>query len=719
MKSEGCAECCDDNAAAPSPLPAVPGTPKLRGVRVTSSRIYFSPILATLALSTVTAIFAVAAAQQTRRPETATDANQNTRDAQENDAGAAGSKSQTPAQIELLETHIRFNVDGSSRKEVHAIVRINTELGTRQFARLNFDYNRAFETLEIPLARITHSGGGTAETLPGAITDQPNPAVADAAAYQDVRRKTVRILGLQPADKLEYRVITTATHPPLAPNFYFFHTFAKDAIVTLEQFELDLPAARDVQIRVNPATPGQEQKYGEGSEVRVIRRWEYRWGATEGTGSDGAKSNGSAEPDVALSTFTSWNQLSARLAQKFDPTENIAAEIMGKSAELTSTGKTGNEQLQALYDFVSQKIATVDVPLEATGFRVRPATEILSSGYATAEDKMVLLAALIRAAKMPAIVALAGAPDSAEALLPRPSMFTHFLIWAGQPGPGWWLDPGVEVAPFAMIAVNFRGKHAFLLLPDDRENSERSRWLVVPDVLPFAASQHVSVDATLALDGKLNAKVHYALRGDNELLLRVAFHQTDKEKWKDLAQLLSISDGFRGKVVNVSASDPSETRQPFTVDYEIVTSKFVDWSKKPVRIPALLPQVGLPEGPAKPERNNSSISAVDLGTPLDVDTRATLRLPPGTSAHAPTGTSVERDYATFSSQYEVHDLTLTASRQVRFLLREVPAPRVADYKAFMHAVQNDEGQDFTLERADNGEEPNKPAVKKTSAAIKP
>ena len=43
-------------------------------------------------------------------------------------------------------------------------------------------------------------------------------------------------------------------------------------------------------------------------------------------------------------------------------------------------------------------------------------------------------------------------------------------------------------------------------------------------------------------------------------------------------------------------------------------------------------------------------------------------------------------------------MTLTASRHVHFLLREVPASRVMDYKAFVHAVQNDEAQDFTLER---------------------
>ncbi len=55
---------------------------------------------------------------------------------------------QVPAQLALLETSYRFEADGSSRKEVHTIVKINSELGVRQFAHLNFDYNRAFETIE-------------------------------------------------------------------------------------------------------------------------------------------------------------------------------------------------------------------------------------------------------------------------------------------------------------------------------------------------------------------------------------------------------------------------------------------------------------------------------------------------------------------------------------------------------------------------------------------
>ncbi len=125
---------------------------------------------------------------------------------------AAAAPADTPAQIELLETKIRFEANGDSRKEVHTRVRINSELGARQFAHLNFNFNRAYESVEIPLVHIAHASGGSADILPSAITDQPDPVVGDASAYQDVRIKSVRILGLEPSDVLEYRVVTTTEH---------------------------------------------------------------------------------------------------------------------------------------------------------------------------------------------------------------------------------------------------------------------------------------------------------------------------------------------------------------------------------------------------------------------------------------------------------------------------------------------------------------------------
>ena len=618
-------------------------------------------------------------------------------------------KSENPAQIELLETHYRFETNGDSRKEVHTRVHINNELGVQQFARLNFDYNRSFESIEIPLVHITHPSGGTADILPSAITDNPDPAVVNAPAYQDVRVKSVRILGLEPGDNLEYRVITTTTHHPLAPDFWLDHSFDRSGIVSHEIFELDLPADH-VQPRINLATPATA--IDRSDAARTIYRWERNSPHSPKESPSFGKESAESEPDIVLST-TQWEVLSIRLDERLTFAANpldrigsyeepdrlratrVTSQTTEKALELTKGLHTSKEKLEAIYDFVSQKIATVDLPLGATAFISRSPDEIMASGYATSEDKFVLFSALGASVKLGGTAALTGYCDSKGKA--RPSVFKRLLISTSDGRTNFWLDPAMEVAPFGVIPAS-SGPCAFIL---NRMffvmNSTGHEWQKLRANPPFPSTQRVLIDATLGSDGTLKAKVHYSMRGQNELVLRLAFHQTPKDKWKELAQLLSISDGFRGQVINVTASDPYATKEPFTVDYEITQPKFVDWSKKPVRIPALLPQLGLPDPPAKPVAG-AAASPIELGTPLEVETHMTLHVPPGTTSTSPTGTSVQRDYATFASKYSAKGLTVTASRHINFLLRQVLAERAADYNAFLHAVQSDEAQLFTLDR---------------------
>jgi hypothetical protein len=597
-----------------------------------------------------------------------------------------------PAEIELLETRIRFEADGGSRKEVHARVKINDELGVRQFARLNFDFNRSFEQVEIPLVRITHARGGTVDVLPSAITDTPNPAVVNAPAYQDVRVKSVRILGLAPNDTLEYRVITTVSHHPLAPDFWLEHTFDRTGVVSRELFELDLPTLPNMTVHMNPATPADPSGASDSkTAARSVVRWTRKQSATPHAKEEPVQS----APDISITTFSSWNQLADRLSILLNPSEQQSRALWDRASSLTSKDAGAHKNMADIYDFVSKKIRTLDLPVGATGFRSRPPAETLASGYGTPEDKFTLFAALGNNFFGPAragFVSSSGRPRASESA--SPGEFDHVLTMSGYPSINVWMDLNIEVSPFRVVPMQFRGKQVFFVGP-----SVENRWETLDAPLPFPSSQIVTIKAELDLRGQLSARVSYAMRGDNELLLRVAFHQTPKENWKNVAQLLALSDGFRGQITNVNASDPYETQDPFNVEYEITQPKFVDWSKKPLRIPALLPLLGLPD-PAGKASNGSSASLINLGTPLDVEVSASIHLPAGTTAHIPTGTSVERDFATYASQYSAKDSTLTASRHLNFILREIPADRAADYNAFLRAVQNDESQVFQLERVE-------------------
>ena len=594
-------------------------------------------------------------------------------------------KGTNPAQIELLETKARFEANGGSRKEVHALVKINSELGVRQFAQLNFDFNRSFEAIEIAVVHITHANGGTADILPSAVTDRPNPGVTDAPAYQDVRVKSVRILGLQPGDTLEYRVVRTVSHHPLAPDFWLDHTFDRTGVVAHEVFELDLPSLPTLQIQINPETPPDASPAREGGRGE---RAVYRWSRRQIPESESGREEGGSGPDISLTTFPSWNQLANRLAALLTPSDEASRQLYDRAVSITSKEANADQKMSDFYDLVSKKIRTIDLPIGAMGFHPRKPADILTSACATAEDKFVLFAALANNFFGPARMGFASSSGAGNAKdLPSPAKFDHLLTMSGKPSESAWMDLNIEVAPFLMVPSQFRNKPVFVVGP-----ALENHWETLKASFPFPASQNVLVNAGLSEEGLLTAKVHYSMRGDNELVLRLAFHHSPKEKWRELAQLLSLADGFRGQVTGVNASDPYATKEPFTVEYELNQPKFVDWSKKTVRIPALLPQLGLPDPPAK-----SGAAPIELGTPLEVETRMTLELPPGATARAPAGTSVERDYATYSSEYSARGSTVTAARRIRFISRELPGDRGADYNAFLHAVQSDEAQDFTLE----------------------
>jgi len=620
-------------------------------------------------------------------------------------------KGEHPAQIELLETKVRFESNADSRKEVHALVKIHSELGVRQFAQLNFDFNRSFESVEIPMVHIIHSSGGTADILPSAVTDHPNPAVVNFPAYQDVCVKSVRILGLQPGDTLEYRVVRTVSHHPLAPDFWLEHSFDRSGVVSREVFALDLPASRTVQMKVSKDLPAAErQAEGSGDAAHL----HYKWTVGGAANAPSDRETERKEFLIAITTYGSWEELANRLRVSLEPPENVVKEFYPKAKDLTQGKKNADVWINAFYDFVSQKIKTVELPLGTTGYKTRMPSDILASGYATEEDKFVLFAAIGNNYCGPARAGLIiSLPENPEIDLPQPGMFDHLLTMSGYPSVNVWMDLNLEVAPYRMILPQFRKKRTLLIGP-----AVSDLWPIVEGEAPFSARQTVNVDASLGENGTLRTKVRYSMRWDNELVLRLAFHKTPKERWREIAQLLSLTDGFRGQVTGVTASDPYATKEPFSVEYELNQAKFVDWSKKPVRIPALLPQFGLPDPPAKPAAG-SATAPIELGTPLEVEAKMTLHLPPGTNASVPAGTSVERDYATYSSQYSANGSAVTATRRIKFVLREVPAARAADYNAFLRAVQSDESQDFTLEQHDstapktNSAAPNMTAPPKT------
>ena len=592
---------------------------------------------------------------------------------------ASADYSREPFVIEKYVTTARFENDGTGEQVLAARIRVQSDAGAKQLHELVFDYNSSYEQIDIRFVRVHKSDGTQVSADTDAVKDTAITATRDAPAYADAKEKHVAVPALVPGDELEYEISTRIVTPRAPGEFWYQHTFLDSAIVLDERLEISVPETRKVILESSAGSPYKSSH----ESGRTI----YRWKRANLTLPADASSKKDAEqtkakaPDVQLTTFATWESVGrwyAKLkAGRADPTP----EIRAKTQELVQGRASDLERMRALYDYVSTNIRYVNVPFGVNNYQPRSAADVFSSKYGDAKDEHVLLAAMLKAAGIVSDAVLIPFARKLSASLPSPAQFDHVITAAPLGSETIWMDTTAEVAPFRLLASPLRNKSALLVAAN-----EMGRIIQTPADPPFLSTQQVDIDGQVSGLGKLTAHARYSVRGDTELVLRLAFRRTPQAQWADLAQTILTLDGIHGQVSDVKPGDPTATQDPFTLDIAFSQQNFLDWSSKKSRTPLPLLAIGLPDAPRDAAR------PIELGSPLNVTVRLKLVLPEDLAAQPPIAVSVSRDYAEFKSSYRFADHTVTAERSLDFKMSRLPASRADDYSDFSRAVAADQNQ---------------------------
>jgi tetratricopeptide (TPR) repeat protein len=596
--------------------------------------------------------------------------------------------------VESLATHARFESDGTGRLETTARIRVQSDDGARALSELVFPYNSVTERFEIPYVRVGRADGSAPqsrrEPAPGDVQDLAAQAARDAPLYNDAREKHVTVPAMHPGDVLEYQIVEMIFHPMAPGQFWYQFEFEKSAITLSQTLELNVPAGRALKLEARPGYEGKMEETGD----RRIYRWSSSHTAQEEENAQKIKSREEQTPgpDVRASTFASWEELGAWYGQLQRAALAVTPEIQKKADEVTQGRAAPIEKLEALYDYVAKNFRSVGLGLGAAGYEPHPPALVLKNGYGDSKDKHTLLAALAAAEGLSADAVLVHSQRKLDREMPSPASFDHVMTRATAGGEVVWLDTSTEVAPFRFLASSVRHKQA-LDIPADGP----ATLVETPADPPSAVHQLWRIEGKVSELGKLDARVHYVLGGDNDLLLRLAFRHTAQAKWKELGQTIAASDGLRGMVDEVTPGDPADTRHPFTLDYHFVEPGFLDWTSRRVELALPLPPLALPEptpgaaGAGQP---------IELGSPAEVTLEMKLAVPARYRANAPAAINVARDFGEYHSSYSATAGALTATRTLNIRQREIPAEHAADYSLFFRpAVRNDEVRAFLLETA--------------------
>jgi len=574
--------------------------------------------------------------------------------------------------VEKYETTYRYNSDGTGETDTMVRARVQNEAGVQQLSVLAFPYASATQKALFTEVVAHHADGTSTETPGTDAMEMPAPITQEAPLYSDLKTLQIPVRSLRPGDVLEYEVRIQLQDAEAPSQFWGSYLFPKGMVFLSEKLTLDVPSAKYVQqwsAKIQPTVSEQS-----GRRIYVWQTSQLNPTASEKKDAEETPAAKPVQPDVAWTTFHTWTEVG-------DWYRGLAASravandaIRAQANEITRDAKTPEEQLQAIYSFVSERIRYVGIDFGVGRYQPHPAPEVLVTRYGDCKDKDTLFEALLKAKGFTAAPALIGVNLELVPGLPSPSLFNHVITAIELPSGRVWADTTPGVTPFQLLVAPLRDKQALLIPTAGAAHLERT-----PAKPPFPFTDSFAATAKLTREGDLSSHVDLAYRSDSEIFVRLIAVNLAPVQWDKGTQLLANAMGFSGTTSNSQFDHPENTTQPMHVSYDYSKKPFGDWNN--FRIVALLPANPLPAAPDKEPTDD-----IDLGAPRTETAVSRIQLPAGFGADLPDAIHVKTAFATFDKTYRVENGELTIQRQIVVLEGKLPAKFWEDYKKFAEAI---------------------------------
>jgi len=581
------------------------------------------------------------------------------------------------AVIEQMTSSVVFQNDGTSVREQHARVRVQSDAGVQQYGLLRFPYQASVETVEIPNVRVTDSSGSVVATPPDSIQDVTSEIYREVPFYSDLREKHVAVKGLEPGGTLEYSVRWKSEKPLAKGQFWFSYQFTKIVVVLDEQLEISVPRERQVNLKSQTVQPTTREENG-----RRIYKWK-----TSNLESQSAEKQKEVQsydavrgllspPDVLISSFRTWDDVGRWYDNLQQEKIQPSPELKAKAEELTKGLSDDDAKLRAIYNYVSLRYRYVAIAFGIGRYQPHDAAEILGNQYGDCKDKHTLLAALLKVVGIRAYPALINSQMAVDADVPSPGQFDHVISVVPKGSTLFWMDTTPEVTPIGDLVYRLRGKPALVITPD------KVAFQTTPANRPAANRDVYTITAKLDSDGTLEAHQEWKQSGDNELYFRYAFRRAPESQWKDLLQRSSYAAHLGATIGKVQASPPERTEETFTVAYDYTLKDFAGGDKHRfvLPIPLSLPSVK--------DEDLRRTTPLWLGYAGESDYESQIELPKGWSVTPSLPLDLKETFAEFSGTSEVHEGVLITKRHLLLKSSFATPDQLTSYQTFQKAISD-------------------------------
>jgi hypothetical protein len=233
-------------------------------------------------------------------------------------------------------------------------------------------------------------------------------------------------------------------------------------------------------------------------------------------------------------SLASWQSLGLWTYQLGKGRDVLPPALTAKMAQLMVSDPDPRARARKVYEFVQGSTRYVSVQLGLGGWQTAPATAVATGGYGDCKALSNYTCALLKAAGLPAYVALVGAgADEADVRAGFPSsQFNHAILCmplaarGTTPADTVWLECTSQTDAFGYMGTFTGNRHALLLTPDG------GRLVATPRYGAQANRQQRRTDLWLDATGSAKATVRTQRVGLAQDRYAQLLHEADPEEQK-------------------------------------------------------------------------------------------------------------------------------------------------------------------------------------------
>ena len=552
--------------------------------------------------------------------------------------------------------------NGLSSVRVQQVFYLGGEQGVRDFAHRNVQYEPATQRLELLTARAYKPDGRVVEAEDGGEN-----AVADTSVqmYYDSRSHQLRFPGLSQGDvvELDYRISPRSNVNEYGDYFGDLVVFRTSRPTRLRRFVLITPAARTFNVDAvrMPAAAVTEN----GAE-RV-----YRWDAENLAplpNEPRGPSVTEVSPYVNVSTFATWQDLGRWYARLIAPQFQLDDALRQQLSKLLEGKNTDQEKIAAIHQFVLRNTHYVALEFGIYSFKPYPVSQTYARRFGDCKDMASLMIALLRAAGIPAEIALVrtrrmGDIDKDATSI---SVFDHAIVYL--PEQDLWLDGTAEYAGSRELPLDDQGAMALTVAEDGNAQMRR-----IPVSLPMENYTHRKVQAEIAANGEIRFSGSAYTRGEDAPGLRRQFEMPEQQRESLRNNLAQVFPSVQVDAVQVLGANDLE--RDVTVNFRGELNHFAGQRVLSLA-PSWMPRSYVQTLAAQAQRNEELV----LPAPWTTEEEIHFALPANaTVEELPRTRSINTPFGSALLRYELRGNEIVVSTSVQFKQYRVAA---ADYAAF-------------------------------------